>query len=909
MKEYTGSDVDSTLENEEHYLKKELYALIKGESLIFDFLQEAATDGLWFWDLNDPDNEWMSPKFWITLGYDPNKKPHKSSAWQDIIFEEDLKLVYANFAKHSKDPSYPYDQIVRYKHKLGHTVWIRCRGLIIRDENRKPTRMLGTHFDITKIKKTKKRLFRQINYFQHIIDGTDLGTWQWNVQTGEIIFNERWAEIIGYTLTELYPLSIDTWNKNTHPEDLKKSNKLLQDHFDKVTSVYECEARMKHKNGEYVWILDKGKVVSWDSEGKPEWMIGSHQEITKLKKAFEKNRLFIEQAPTAIAMFDTNMCYLATSLKWFETYNIKDKDIIGKSHYDVFPEINDKWKADHQEGLKGKVLKSDEYRFERLDGSVQWLTWELRPWYTDDDKIGGVIIYTADITRIKEVETRLRMSEEVFRRNFENAAIGMAMMDDKGGFTKVNYQLCNMLGYTSSELTNMSFTDIIHSDDIKLSHDLYKMHFKGERLYSNAEKKCIHKNGEIVYVNFSTSIIKDENGAPAYCIAQILDISHKIVARQKLEEAITKLENIIDDITKVSIIGADKSGVITTFNRGAENLLGYTKEEVMFKKPFEILFNADELKEREKELSILLNRPVKGFEVFICANEKEYETKEWTHMRKDGTGFPVQLTVSTIKENDEIIGYLSVATDISEIKKAEKELKSLLEVAEDQNRRLKNFAHIVSHNLKSHSGNFEMLLDLYIQENPEIENNEIMQLFRTASKNLSETISHLNEVVSINTSLEQNLVPIHLKKAIDEVVQSISAIALESNVSIENEVDTDIQVMAIPAYLDSILLNFITNGIKYHSPKRDSYVKLRASIKREEVELSIEDNGLGIDLNKHGAKLFGMYKTFHPNIEKSRGIGLFITKNQVEAIDGRIEVESKVDFGTTFKIYMQYEKN
>ncbi len=905
MEEKKSKLISIVSENDDNYLKKELYDLLKKDSLIFDFLQDAATDGLWFWDLDNPDNEWMNDKFWTTLGYDPNAMPHKTSAWQDIIFQEDLKMVYANFAKHSKDPSHPYDQVVRYKHKLGHTIWIRCRGIMIRDENGKPLRMLGAHSDITKIKKAEKKLHTQISYFQHIIEGTDLGTWQWNVQTGEIIFNERWGEIIGYTLTELFPLSIQTWIDHLHPEDLKKSNALIQEHFDGNLTIYECETRMKHKNGRYVWVLGKGKVVSWDNDGKPEWMVGSHQEITERKKAFEKNRLFIEQAPTAIAMFDTNMCYLATSLKWYETYNINDENIIGKSHYDVFPEISDKWKADHQEGLKGKILKSREYRFERLDGSVQWLTWELRPWYTDENKVGGVIIYTADITRIKEVETRLRMSEEVFRRNFENAAVGMAMMDEKGCFTKVNYQLCAMLGYTQNELTNMSFTDVIHTDDLSLSNELYRMHFSGEQLYSNAEKKCIHKNGEIVYVNFSTSIIKDEKGVPAYCIAQISDISHKIVARQKLEEAITKLENIIDDITKVSIIGTDKTGLITTFNRGAENLLGYAKEEVMFKKPFEVLYRKEELEEREKELSELLNRDVKGFEVFTCANEQECETKEWTHVRKDGTDFPVQLTVSTIKENSKVIGYLSVATDISEIKKAEKELKSLLEVADDQNNRLKNFAHIVSHNLKSHSGNFEMLLDLYIQENPEIVENEIVKLFKTASKNLSDTILHLTEVVSINTALDQNLVPVCLKNAIDEAMKSVSAIALESNVSITNEVTYNSTILAIPAYLDSILLNFITNGIKYSSKDRESYVILSANQTEEEIELSIKDNGLGIDLERFGAKLFGMYKTFHPEVKKSRGIGLFITKNQVEAIKGRIEVDSKVGIGTTFRIYLK----
>ncbi|WP_271767543.1 PAS domain S-box protein [Aquimarina algiphila] len=894
---------------DENYLKKELYSLIKRDDSIFDFIQKSSLDGLWFWDLDNPENEWMNPKFWTTLGYDPDEMPHNVSAWQDLINKEDLKVVFSNFTKHCKDPSHPYDQIVRYTHKLGHTVWIQCRGLAIRDDKGKPIRMLGAHTDITKLKKTEIRLQRQVDRYQHIIEGTHLGTWEWNVKTGETIFNERWASIAGYTLLELGPVSIDTWAKLSHPDDLEKSNLLLQDHFAGKSSVYECEARMKHKNGEWIWVLDKGRVVSWDAEGNPEWMIGSHQEITKSKKDLEKNKLFIEQTPSAIAMFDTDMRYLAASQKWYQDYNINDDNIIGKSHYEVFPEISEEWKADHKECLSGKVLKSDESRFKRLDGSVQWLTWEIRPWYTDENKIGGILMHTADITRAREAEIRLRISEDIFRRNFENAAIGMVMVDKNGYFTKVNDKLCETLGYTNQELVKLSFKDIIHQDDLKGSNIWFEKLFNGKTLNANMEERCFRKNGDIIYVNLSVSVIKNEYNEPSYFVAQVADISHRIFARQKLNEAIAKLENIIDDITQVSIIGTDQNGLITTFNRGAENLLGYSKEEVMFKKHAIILHKREEVQKREEELSLIFNREIKGLEAFTASLGKEgYSTREWTHVRKDGTHFPVQLTMSVIKENNEVIGYLGVAVDISEIKKVEQDLKSWLSVAEDQNKRLRNFAHIVSHNLKSHSGNFQMLLDLLIQENPELEDNEIIKLFKTASENLTETIVHLNEVVLMNTSVDENLTGLNLHESINKSIESVSAIAIETNVIINNISEPDIGILGIPAYLDSILLNFITNGIKYSSNERDSYVTLSTRIEGDFVVLSIEDNGLGIDLKKHQAKLFGMYKTFHNNKE-ARGIGLFITKNQVEAMGGKIEVESIVNKGTIFKIYMKHEKN
>ncbi len=145
----------------DNYLKKELYELIKTDDTIFDFIQESSVDGLWYWDLDNPENEWMNNKFWLTLGYDPNEMPHKSSAWQDIINQEDLKLALDNFKEHSVNPNHPYDQNVRYTHKNGSVVWIRCRGMAIRDENGKPLRMLGAHQDITAIKENEIEFEKQ----------------------------------------------------------------------------------------------------------------------------------------------------------------------------------------------------------------------------------------------------------------------------------------------------------------------------------------------------------------------------------------------------------------------------------------------------------------------------------------------------------------------------------------------------------------------------------------------------------------------------------------------------------------------------------------------------------------------------------------------------------------------------
>jgi len=246
---------------------------------------------------------------------------------------------------------------------------------------------------------------------------------------------------------------------------------------------------LHNKNGDWIWFHYRGKVVSWTLEGEPEWMIGSYKEITQSTKEFKQHQEFISQAPTAIAMFDTNMCYLAYSKKWLTDFDLPDKTIIGKCHYAVFPEIGERWKKDYKECLEGKVLKSDEDYFIRQDGSSQWITWELRPWHTDTGKIGGVIIYSADITKRKAAEIKLRVSEEIFRGNFENAAIGMAIVGLKGKWKKVNTSICDMLGYTSDELYNLTIQEVTHPEDIQIGDKKMPELLSGKIPYIHLEKR------------------------------------------------------------------------------------------------------------------------------------------------------------------------------------------------------------------------------------------------------------------------------------------------------------------------------------------------------------------------------------------------------------------------------------
>ncbi len=160
---------------------------------------------------------------------------------------------------------------------------------------------IGSCTDITERRETGELLKKERDLLASVINGTHVGTWRWNVQTGETEYNERWAEIVGYTLEELAPVSVQTWIALAHPDDLKKSEELLQKSFDKVSHYYDCECRMKHKNGSWVWVHDRGNVTEWTGDGKPLVMTGTHSDITERKRLDQEIRQLNEGLEQLVA--------------------------------------------------------------------------------------------------------------------------------------------------------------------------------------------------------------------------------------------------------------------------------------------------------------------------------------------------------------------------------------------------------------------------------------------------------------------------------------------------------------------------------------------------------------------------------------------------------------------------------
>jgi len=250
-------------------------------------------------------------------------------------------------------------------------------------------------------------------------------------------------------------------------------------------------------------------------------------------------------------------------------------------------------------------------------------------------------------------------------------------------------------------------------------------------------------------------------------------------------------------------------------------------------------------------------------------------------------------------ENGEAKRVIGVHVDITDSKRKEKQLSESLNLITEQNKKLKNFAHIATHNLKEHSGNIESLIELYHQAESDDERAELMSGLKTVSDTLKKTIGNLREIVTVDSIRISDIEPIALKDFVYDSIESLLLGFSNTNARIQNQIDATLILNFNKPYLESIIQNLLTNALKYVHPERYPHIKIYTSETQYSVILTVEDNGIGIDLNAYGDDIFGLYRTFHNN-EDAEGVGLYITKSQMESLGGRITVESEVGIGSKF---------
>ena len=591
---------------------------------------------------------------------------------------------------------------------------------------------------------------------------------------------------------------------------------------------------------------------------------------------------WIQQIPSSIAVVDSNFKFIGASPNWLKTFNLEHIDVEGKNVISLFPEISQELKTRLSYSLEGLKDIQIRYKSDTMDNCI----WNLNPWKDGYGNIIGVTIKAESFSKAQKLELELQKTKILLNEKGKIAKIGSweYNVDTNELIWTPNVNSI----YRVSKAFKPTLEKVFNFYKEGQSRDTLKQVFQ-EAITSgkpwNENLQVIQEGGSMIWVN-SIGRPKFNNGVCTRIIGTVQDITESLLNKQKVE-GFKEYELLEHVAVGMAIIDADTETVISA-NSALLELLAAKKENVIHQ-DFQKFLNQDYTTKRKDILSQL-------------QSAQKFGPVDLEFKKEDDTCIFLTISGSLKTELSGKQVLVITANNNAQFAQKEKEFEKLLSTSNEKNEQLLNFAHMVSHNLKAHATNFSLLLNFLKEEEGEDERKKLMKMVMNASDNLADTIKGLREVVAVKTSINEEKKELNLNEHIFMVEQNVMGLMKKCEGKIINEIPDDVSVKAFPAYLESILTNCITNAIKYKQEDKKPLIILSVKEEADYMVLSIEDNGKGIDLKKFGHKLFGLYNTFHGH-KNARGIGLYITKTQIESMKGKITVNSTVGVGTIFNIY------
>lgn len=289
----------------------------------------------------------------------------------------------------------------------------------------------------------------------------------------------------------------------------------------------------------------------------------------------------LSQAPLGIAIFDRDMRYLAASSRFLTEQGLPgDLPLVGRQHYEVFPDIPQRWREIHRRALhEGLELSHEADPFERADGRVDWIRWSLKPWRSDDGEIGGLVLYTEFVTPGVEARAKLEAAEARYRAVFDQAAMGVARVAPNGHLLEVNDRFCAMLGYSRDELTSTTFHTITHPDDLASDVTLTEALLAGAIETYSLEKRYIAKGGQVVWSNLTVALVRNIANEPDYFISIIDDIGVRKQAEAEQKRYQGQLRLMINELNH-----RVKNTLATVQSMASQTLRAESNPDIVYEK-------------------------------------------------------------------------------------------------------------------------------------------------------------------------------------------------------------------------------------------------------------------------------------------------------------------------------------
>ncbi|MBA4848834.1 PAS domain S-box protein [Emticicia sp. BO119] len=877
---------------------------------------------------------YVSPNHATIVGYEPVDLLYKKV--YEFVHKDDIKrmLETTNSLNLHKSVSIaPY----RFKHANGSWVWLETTITNLLNDSAIQG-IVSNSRDIGKRIEYERKLRQTNERYEAVAQATSDAIWDCDLRTKKtFITGNGYQKLFGYAFVNEY-LDMNFWEDHLHPDDKERATGILADAL--VNSRTQCssEYRFLKADGEYAYVHDRAFIIY--ENNKPVRALGAMQDITTRK--YQESILAIEKeiyalnATEGISLDDIlekliddiedliphSICSIVR-LKDGKTLHhiagnaIPEAYIMAIEGLTIGPTAGSCGTAMF---LGEPVIVTDinkdylwrNYRDIAHEHNLN-ACWSIPIKKSDGEVIGSFATYYHTNKSPKPHETSFieraanlvgvllenREASEKIKQSKERYDIVMKATSDtiwdldiiKDRIT-YNKGISRIFGYSLDhlEIENVQewWKKSIHPEDLGKVGDKLNDVFEKRQSKIQIEYRFRCADGSYKYVLDRGFIVVDNDHNPIRIIGAMQDITRK----KEEENRLRLLESVITNATDAVLITEanlieEPGPVIVYVNDAFTKMTGYSREEVIGKNPRFLQGENTDKHELQKLKSALLNR--------------ESHEMELINYKKNGEEFWVNISIAPMADSTGLYTHwIAIQRDVTERKNREIEREQLIKELNNSNEDLRHFSYITSHNFKAPLSNLIGFLNI-IDEIP-IENqmlSQIIQGFKVSTHLLNDTINDLIKILIIRDTDSFEQKNISFTKIMNQVMTQVENLIVESGAKIETDFKSAPSVIFNETYLESILLNLLTNAIKYRAYNRPLKVQVTTEHQAGFVVLTFEDNGIGVDLEKHKEKMFGLYQKFHdrPN---SKGMGLYLIKSQLESLGGSIDVESKVDVGTRF---------
>jgi PAS domain S-box-containing protein len=759
-----------------------------------------------------------------------------------------------------------------------------------------PVLIQGVVLDVTIRKLTEFELYDWKTRNELVSESAGLLIYDYDISTGDIFWSGNMAQLVGYGSEEVG--RIEQWESLIHPEDRHEASTLLE-YSRETLKPYDVYYRFKRKNHGYCYMHDRGQFVA-DSTGRAVRMLGVMNDVSEriaadrtIKQSEKSYRELFDSVGEAIYIQSSDGTFLDVNKTACDIYGYSKEELLGKNPgFIAVPGKNDfdDLRRKMADALSGKIQS---FLWRGRTKKAEHLIMEVR--LTKGTYFGNecIIATSWDITDKIAAEMSLQESEKRFRRLVQDLHVGVLLLGANGDVQVVNTAASSLLGVPEKSLLNQPFPQEQWKflTDEEQVMEIPALPWNRAALSGKAERGTVVgiQNGKSnimwALVNAEPILLVDQK------LLHVVITFTDITERKRVEEDLKESELRFRTLQEASFggIGLHNKGVIIDCNQGLCEITGYGYDE---------LIGSNGLNLIAPEYHELV------YQKIINKEEQPYDVEG---VRKNGSRYYLEIHGKNIPYQEGSIR-VTEFRDITDRKAVESKMLEqnarLLSITEDlkiRNEQLQEFTQIVSHNLRSPVGNMLSLLNFIENSETESERAEYITLLREAGATTLTTLQELNEVLQINQNKNIEKQMLEFEHVFSHVRRMLVAKIVEVNAQITTDFADAPNIEYPNIYLESILLNLLSNALKYQHPGRAPVITVRTLKTNDGISLAVSDNGQGINMQRYGHQVFKLRKTFHKHPE-SRGIGLFMIKNQIDAMGGDISVSSIENEGTTFLV-------